>query len=218
MGRQIFTQQLTELEQELLRMGGLVEEQIRRAMRALIDRDAVLAELVIAEDDRVDRMEMALERRCLTIIALQQPLAGDLRIVSTILKMITDLERIADHAVDIARVTKRMGTETFSKPLVDIPEMARLARVMVRQALNAFIHRSVEDALAMIRLDDEVDHLYSAVFRELVNMMRDEPVMAGQATYLLFVANFLERVSDHATNLGEWIIYMVTGERQELNN
>ncbi len=198
-------------------MGALVEDQIRRAVRSLDDRDLVLAKEVIADDDRVDRMESEIERRCLTLLALQQPLAGDLRVVSTVLKIITDLERMADHASDIAKVTLRLSDEPWIKPLVDLPVMARLAISMVRSALNAYIHRSIEEAMAMIRLDDDVDHLYAQIFRDLVDLMRERPDTAAQATYLVFVANYLERIADHATNLGEWVVFMVTGERRELN-
>ncbi len=198
-------------------MGGLVEDQIRRAVRSLADHDLVVAREVIRDDDRVDRLESEIERNCLTLLALQQPLAGDLRVVSTILKIITDLERMADHASDIAKVTVRLADEDWIKPLVDLPAMARLAISMVRAALDAYIHRSVEEAMAMIRLDDDVDHLYAQIFRDLVDLMRDRPETAAQATYLVFVANYLERIADHATNLGEWVVYMVTGERNELN-
>ncbi|POB11103.1 phosphate signaling complex protein PhoU [Sulfobacillus sp. hq2] len=216
--RQSFHQELMQLEQELIRMGALVEDQLRRAVRSLTERNLVLARQVIAEDDRVDAMEMDIERRCLTLLALQQPLASDLRVVSTALKIITDLERMADHASDIAKVTVRLNQEPLIKPLVDIPEMARLASSMVRLALNAYIHRSIEEAMTMIRLDDDVDHLYASVFRELLEIMRMRPDTVAQGTYLLFVANYIERVADHATNLGEWVIYMVTGQRKELND
>lgn len=215
--RQYFQEELKSLEQELIRMGALVEDQIRRAVRSLADQDLVLAREVIADDDRVDRLEGEIERQCLTLLALQQPLAGDLRVVSTVLKIITDLERMADHASDIAKVTLRLSDEPWIKPLVDLPVMARLVISMVRSALNAYIHRSIEEALAMVRLDDDVDHLYAQIFGELVDLMRERPDTAAQATYLVFVANYLERIADHATNLGEWVVYMVTGERKELN-
>lgn len=212
-----FQTELKVLDQELLRMGALVEDQIRKAVRSLSDRDLVLADEVVRDDDRVDALEMEIERRCLTLLALQHPLAGDLRVVSTVLKIITDLERMADHACDIAKVTLRIQQDPPVKPLVDIPAMARLAGSMVRAALDAYMHRSADEALTMIRLDDGVDHLYARIFRELVDVMRERPETVGQATYLLFVANYLERIADHATNLGEWVIYMVSGERQELN-
>jgi phosphate transport system protein len=215
--RQDFKDQLVELEQELLRMGALVEDQLRAAVRSLVEKNSALAREVIREDDRVDAMEMEIERSCLTLLALQQPLASDLRTVSTALKIITDLERMADHATDIARITIHLEKQAFVKPLVDIPEMARLASSMVRLALNAYVHRSTQEAATMIRLDDDVDHLYAAIFRDLINLMRERPDAIGQGTHLLFVANYIERVADHATNIGEWVIFMVTGERTDLN-
>lgn len=215
--RQDFASQLVGLEQELLRMGALVEDQLRAAVRSLTEKNSALAQEVIAEDDRVDAMEMEIERNCLTLLALQQPLASDLRIVSTALKIITDLERMADHATDIARITLRLEHQAFVKPLIDIPEMARLTSSMVRLALNAYVHRSIDEAATMIRLDDDVDHLYAAIFHDLITLMRDNPAAVDQGTHLLFVANYIERVADHATNIGEWVIFMVTGERKEMN-
>jgi phosphate transport system protein len=197
--REQFHTELKSLEQEILRMGTLVEEQIARAVDSLTTRDLKVAQQVIAEDDRVDDLEMEIERRCLTLLALQQPMAGDLRVVSTALKI----------------VTRRLGHEPLIKPLVDIPRMATVAAHMVRSALNAYIARDVEMARDMIRMDDEVDRLYGQIFRELLDIMRQDPDSVFQATYLLFVANYLERIADHATNLGEWVQYMVTGRRKE---
>lgn len=215
MAREQFHTELKSLEQEILRMGTLVEEQIARAVDSLTTRDLKVAQQVIEDDDRVDDLEMEIERRCLTLLALQQPMAGDLRVVSTALKIITDLERMADHAADIANVTRRLGHDPLIKPLVDIPRMATVAAHMVRSALNAYIARDVEMARDMIRMDDEVDRLYGQIFRELLDIMRQDPDSVFQATYLLFVANYLERIADHATNLGEWVQYMVTGRRKE---
>lgn len=217
MARERFHTELRGLEREILRMGALVEEQMARAVQSLMDGDLDLAQRVIEDDDRVDALEMDIERSCLTLLALQQPMAGDLRTVSTALKIITDLERMADHASDIAKVTRRLNQEPLIKPLVDIPRMATIAGHMVRSALNAYVARDVDMAFSMIRMDDEVDHLYGEIFRELLDIMRERPETVHQATYLLFVANYLERIADHATNLGEWILYMVTGQRKELN-
>ncbi|MGC8488669.1 MAG: phosphate signaling complex protein PhoU [Clostridia bacterium] len=214
MAREQFHTQLASLEQELLRMGAMVEEQIARAVQSLSDRDLALAEDVILGDDLVDALEMEIERHCLTLLALQQPMAGDLRTVSTALKIITDLERMADHATDIAKITREIGQEPLVKPLVDIPRMATVAAYMVRSALNAYVARDVEMALLVIRMDDEVDHLYGQIFTDLLDLMRERPDTVFQASHLLFVANNLERIADHATNLGEWVSYMVTGRRK----
>ncbi|MDA8200796.1 MAG: phosphate signaling complex protein PhoU [Thermaerobacter sp.] len=217
MAREQFHTELLRLQQEILRMGALVEEQMARAIQSLTDQNLELADHVVADDDRVDDLEMDIERRCLTLLALQQPLAGDLRTVSTALKIITDLERMADHAVDIAKVTRRIASEPLVKPLVDIPRMATLAAHMVRSALNAYVARDIDMALSMIRMDDEVDQLYRVIFDDLIEIMRRDAASSFQSTHLLFVANYLERIADHATNLGEWVVYMVTGERRGLD-
>jgi phosphate transport system protein len=214
MAREQFHTQLAALEQELLRMGALVEEQIARAVQSLSDRDLALAQAVVDGDDQVDALEMDIERHCLTLLALQQPMAGDLRTVSTALKIITDLERMADHASDIAKITAQIAGEPLVKPLVDIPRMSTVAAYMVRSALNAYVARDVEMALLVIRMDDEVDQLYRQIFQDLLTVMRERPDAVFQASHLLFVANNLERIADHATNLGEWVSYMVTGRRK----
>jgi phosphate transport system protein len=198
-------------------MGSLVEKAIAEAVRSLAERDLELAEKVVTGDDLIDGMELDIENRCLRLLALQQPMASDLRVIGTALKIVTDLERMADHASDIAKVTIRLQGQPLIKPLVDIPRMATIAREMTRQSLDAFVQRDVNMALAMIESDHEVDHLYSQIFRELLTYMMEDPRTIQQATYLLFVGMYLERIADHATNLGEWIIYMVTGEKKELN-
>jgi phosphate transport system protein len=216
-GRKSFHLELEELQQDLLRMGSLVEKAIAEAVRSLAERDLELAEKVVTGDDLIDGMELDIENRCLRLLALQQPMASDLRVIGTALKIVTDLERMADHASDIAKVTIRLQGQPLIKPLVDIPRMATIAREMTRQSLDAFVQRDVNMALAMIESDHEVDHLYSQIFRELLTYMMEDPRTIQQATYLLFVGMYLERIADHATNLGEWIIYMVTGEKKELN-
>jgi len=209
---------LEELGRDLLRMGTLVEDSIGRAIAALKGRDVPAAEAVIADDDRVDRMEHEIEARCLNLLALQQPLGSDLRRVGTALKIITDLERMGDHAVDIAKVVVRLGGQPLMKPLIDIPRMAEVGQTMLREALTAYVDEDKELALSMIQRDHEVDHLYGQIFRELLTYMMEDPRTVTQGLYLVFVAMYLERVADHATNLGEWVLYMLTGERKELND
>lgn len=218
MTRESFHVALQQLERELLRMGTLVEEAIYKAVNSLKDRDVALARSVVAGDDVIDRMQVEIEQRCLQLLALQQPLAGDLRAIGTALKITTDLERMADHSVDIAKITIRLEGQPLIKPLVDIPRMAEIARSMLRDSLNAYVNRDTALALEMIERDHEVDHLYNQIFRELLVVMIEDPKTIAQATYLLFVAQYLERIGDHATNLGEWIIFMVTGERKDLND
>jgi phosphate transport system protein len=164
-----------------------------------------------------DQMLIDLEQRCLQLMALQQPLAGDLRAIGTALKIVTDLERMADHATDIARVTMNLEGETLFRELIDIPQMAQQVQVMTREALEAWVNRDVERARQMIALDDKVDALYRMAFDDLLALMQNEPRRVRQATYLILVAMYLERVGDHATNLGEWTIYQATGELKDLN-
>jgi phosphate transport system protein len=215
--RQNFEAELALLKEDLLHMGTLVEERISAAVQSLSEGNLELAQEIIERDDEIDRMNLEIEKKCLTLIALQQPIARDLRTVGTALKIVTDLERMADHAADIAKVTLRLNGEPLIKPLIDIPRMAELTRRMTRESLRAFVDEDPELARHMISLDDEVDHLYAQVFRELLVYMMEDPHTIHQATYLLFVAQYLERVADHATNLGEWIIYLVTGELREMN-
>lgn len=213
-----FHQQLEELKLDITRMGTLVEQALAKSVAALKASDVDLARQVVAEDQEVNRLHLEIEERCLQLLALQQPMAKDLRVVGTALKLITDLERMADYGVNIARTTIRMASEPLIKPLVDIPQMVDVTMLMLREALQAFVHEDVTLALRMIERDHEVDHLFKRVFGELESLMMADPANVKQALQLLFVARGLERTADHATNLGEWIIYMVTGERKELNN
>lgn len=215
--RRQFHGDLEVLQQDLLRMGALVEESIFKAVRALIDQDSELAEQVLVGDDPIDQMEIEIETRCLRLIALQQPMAGDLRILGSALKAVTDLERMADHSVDIAKVVLRMNKQPWVKPLIDIPRMAHTVEAMVRDCLTAFIRRDVQMADTLAARDDEVDGLYGQIFRELLVLMISTPASVEQATQLLMVAQNLERIGDHATNIGEWVIYMVEGVRRDLN-
>jgi len=217
LGRKSFHAELEELQKDILKLGGLVEQAIYKGVKSLVEMDVNLAQEVIDSDDVIDSYELEIENKCLTLIARQQPMARDLRTIGTALKIITDLERMADHSTGIAKVTKRLQGQELIKPLVDVPRMAQLAQRMVADSLQAFIQRDTNLALEMIELDHEVDNLYRQIFRELLILMMEEPKNITQATYILLVARNLERIADHATNLGEWIIYMVTGVRKELN-
>jgi phosphate transport system protein len=216
MTRGVFDKSLSELQQELLKMGSMVEEAIHLAVESLIKQNRGLARQIIDGDDRIDNLTLKIEEDCIRLLALQQPLALDLRVITTVLKTTTDLERIADHAVNIAEITERIGTEAFIKPLTDIPKMAVLAEEMIRNSLKAFIDRDVEFAKATCRQDERVDRIYEGIFNELTefNLGEVNKAQIVQSMNLLFVARFLERVADHATNIGERVIYLVTGRNE----
>jgi len=176
-----------------------------------------LARAVIEGDDKIDQLEQELEEKCLEVIATQQPMAKDLRRVATLFKMINDLERMADYATSISKITLRIADQPLIKPLVDIPRMAVLSQKMVKQSLDAYVQENVELAIAVGTDDDQVDMLFGQIFRELLTIMMENPKTITQATHLLFVGRWLERISDHATNIAEEVIFLVTGEKRNLN-
>lgn len=213
----LFEKKLGKLQNSLLKMGGLVEEAIAKAVFSLREQDFALAEEVVRGDDSIDELELEIEEGCLALIATQQPMAKDLRKVATLFKMIVNLERMADYATSIAKIVCRIGSDPLIKPLVDIPRMAVTTQVMVKESLDAYIHENLELALEMIAKDDDVDHLHSQIFRELLIVMMENPKTITQATHLLFVSRYLERIADHATNIGEEVIFLVTGEKRYKN-
>jgi phosphate transport system protein len=218
MPRGAFDLHLQELHNDLLRMGSIVEKQIHECVNALVNQDNELADLVIKNDDLVDNLQKEIEDKCIKLIAMQQPLAKDLRTIFTTTKIVTDLERMADHAVDIAKIAKRLVNEKYIKQLIDIPRMAGIVQTMIKDSLDAYVAGTVEKAYATCKMDDSVDAIYKQVFTELlVNMMKDTSSIT-QATQFLFVCKFLERVADHTTNICEWTIYLVTGEQIDLND
>lgn len=211
--RQSFDQDLESLRQDLVRMGEIVQVAIKDAVDALAKRDKDLARMVMDGDDTIDRMQVEIEDRCISLIARQQPVATDLRILGTGLKITTDLERIGDHAFDIAKIVLLIGDEPLIKPLVDIPRMAEIAQKMLKDSLQAYLKLDIELAEQVCRADDRVDELYNQVFRELLTYMLEDTKKIKQATQLIFVARYLERIADHSTNVAEWVIYLATGER-----
>ena len=215
--RSNFHQSLENLQTDLLKMGKKVEELITTSVQSLVDMDSKLAKEIIESDDLIDEMLLSIEENCLRLIALQQPIATDLRIISTALKISTDLERIADHAVDIAKVTVRLNGQKFVKPLIDIPIMAEKAREMLVQAMVAYTERDVDLAASLANKDDEVDALYGKIFQEVRSFMAEDVENNRQLIHLLLVAQYLERVADHTTNIGESVIFMVIGKRKDLN-
>lgn len=212
--RHSYDQELENLRQQLLNMGNAVAVAIDDAVTSLAKQDTQLARKVMDSDDQIDQMEIDIEDKCMVLIARQQPLARDLRIIGTGLKITTDLERMGDHAYDIAKITLSMVNQPLIKPLVDIPRMAQMAQKMLKDALDAYTTLDISLAEQVCLNDDEVDNIYYQVFRELLTYMMEDPKTISQATQLIFVARYLERVADHATNIAEWTIYLVTGQRR----
>lgn len=215
--RQSYNQELEILREELCHMGTIVVKAIDNSIKALVDQNLELAQQVMDGDDIIDDMQVDIEDKCMLLIARQQPLARDLRIIGTGLKITTDLERVGDHAFDIANIVLKMGHQPHIKPLIDIPRMADMAQKMLKDSLEAYINLDLTVAEQVCQADDEVDILYDQIVRELLTYMIEEPKNITQATQIIFVARFLERVADHATNIAEWIIYLVTGQRLRKN-
>src|SRR5712691_6878556 len=190
-------------------MGGLVVDQIRRVMRALIDRDGDLAQEVIERDRQVNAYDVEIDEKCVELLALHQPTAGDLRFITTTLKIVTDIERIGDQAVNIAQRALELGREPQLKPYVDLPRMAEKAQRMVKESLDAFVSRDTALARKVCGEDAEVDALKEQVFRELLTFMMEDPRTIPRAIRLILISRFLERVADHATNVAEMVIYLV---------
>lgn len=215
--RKSFHQELEKLEDDVAKLATIAEEAVAGAVKSLKQKDVNMAQKIIDGDDVLDDLALDIENRCFSMLALQQPMASDLRTIGSALKIVTDLERIGDHAVDIAKVTKRLYDKTYIKPLIDIPRMAQITQEMLRSSLQAFVKKEVNFLDELKEQDDEVDHLYSQIFRELLTFMMADPSTINQAMEFLMVASHLERVADHATNIGEWVYYAVTGERKDLN-
>ncbi|KZE79384.1 phosphate signaling complex protein PhoU [Paenibacillus elgii] len=212
-----FHQSLDLLQKDLLDMGNNVARLIRQAVESLARLDEGLARQTIEEDDQIDEMTARIEEDSLRLIALQQPMASDLRIISMALKIATDLERIADHAVDIAKICIRLNGQELVKPLEDIPRMAELTQNMLQESLLAYTERDVHRAAALAEKDDEVDKLYSVIVNDIIMLMGTDFAKNRQLSQLMLAAHFLERVADHSTNIGEGVIFMVTGKRKDLN-
>ncbi|TDX52663.1 phosphate signaling complex protein PhoU [Orenia marismortui] len=212
MVRKNFDQKLEQLNQNILKMGSMVEETIHKAVTSLVEQDIDLANEVIENDDVLDDYEAKIEHEAIQLIALQQPVAKDLRRIDMISKIATDLERMGDLAQNIAKFTRTFEGEQLVKPLVDIPRMGELVQGMIRDSLEAFVNLDVEKAKEAAKRDDKVDKLDSQIFRELLTYMMEDPKTIKQGNMLMFVSRHLERVGDHATNICERVIYMVTAD------
>jgi phosphate transport system protein len=207
-----FHEELEALKQTLLAMGGLVEDQIRRAMRALVERDDALAQEVIDRDRQVNAYDVEVDEQCVNLLALHQPAAGDLRSITTAMKIVTDLERIGDQAVNIAQRVLELNRDPQLKPYIDLPRMAEKAQRMVKESLDAFVARDTDLARQVCGKDAEVDALKERIFRELLTFMMEDPRTIPRAIRVILISRFLERVADHATNIAEMVVYLVEGK------
>jgi len=207
-----FDDELQSLKEQILRMGGLVEEQVQGALRALVERDSDLARKVIENDRQVNTLDVAVDEDCLRLLALQQPTARDLRFITTAMKISTELERISDLAENICERAIELNEEPQLKPYIDIPRMANWALQMVKEALDAFVNHDAELARKVCRDDDFVDDLTHQLFRELLSFMLENPQTITRAIRITFIAKYLERIADHATNVAELVVYLVEGK------
>ena len=203
-----FEDMLDHLSERLLRMGGLVEQAIGRSVTALVDRDSRLAQEVIDQDEEIDRLELEIDELCTEMLAMQHPVARDLRFITTALKIVVDLERIGDLAGNVCERTMELNEEPQLKPFIDIPLMARRAQEMVHGALDAFVRRDADAARRVIAMDDDLDYRMEQVFRELLSYMIEQPKTISRAIRLNFIAKYFERIGDQATNVCEQIVYM----------
>ncbi|OPL09336.1 MAG: PhoU family transcriptional regulator [delta proteobacterium ML8_F1] len=211
--RQRLENKLLEIHETLVKMSILVEENVDWSIRALTMQQTKMADEVIENDDLIDSYEEKIEDMCIEFIATQNPLGSDLRRIFTVLKLITDLERIGDHAVNIARITKTIGDETLLEPIDDIKEMAKITRKMIYNSINSYIDQNLDLAMETAAMDDTVDDLYEGVYDELLDIMESKSEFKGQVIGLLLVGRYLERIADHATNICERVGYMITGKR-----
>jgi phosphate transport system protein len=215
--RHEFEKELKELHNDLLKMGRIIEQSMDDTIVALKEQNIALAKEIIERDDVIDHMESTIEAQCLMIIARQQPIARDLRLITSVLKMITDLERIADHCADICEYIIKLADEPYKKQIEHIPIMADQVKKMVRETIEAYVEKDIEKAKTACAEDDIVDKHFDDIIAELQEMMKQNQAFIYQGTCFMFVAKYLERMADHATNIGEWVVFHVTGQHKGMN-
>lgn len=208
----ILNEELTRLKEMVLKMGALVEGSIKDSVRALVERSDELAKSVIERDHQINALDVEIDEDCIRLIARRQPMAGDLRFITTAMKITTDLERMGDQAVNIAERALELNKEPILKPYIDIPHMSQIAQGMTRDALDAFVRRDKKLAMDVIMRDDEVDDLKYGILEELISYMVRDPNTVSRAMRISFVAQYLERIADHTTNIAEMVIYLVAGK------
>lgn len=216
--RNRFDKELDLLNEELIEMGNIIESSIESAVAALIDQNIELAKRVVEGDKEVNDIEKSIERRCLKLLLQQQPVASDLRLISSALKMITDMERIGDQASDISEITIRLANQKYIKELVHIPQMAEATIKMVKDSVDAYVRRDLELVNQVIKYDDVVDELFNVVKNELIGLIRESVDYGEQSVDLLMIAKYFERIGDHAQNIAEWVYYSITGDHYNIYN
>ena len=215
--RNRFDRQLKELNNEMIEMGAMIEAAIEKAVSALVNQDVEKAKEAVKGDDVINHQEKNIENLCLKLLLQQQPVARDLRQISAALKMVTDMERIGDHAADISEITIALASQPYVKKLEHIQEMAKETMQMIVKAVDAFVEKDKEKAIAVMQQDDVVDDLFNTVKKELIGLIHENPENGEQAADLLMVAKYFERIGDHATNISEWVVFSITGIHKELN-
>ena len=213
--RNRFDRQLVQLNNELIEMGGMIIFFYTDTVKALVNQDIELASNVIEYDEEIDHQEREIEQLCLKLLLQQQPVAKDLRLISAALKMITDMERIGDHATDISEITIELSKESYIKKLDHIQQMAKETMVMLVQSVEAFVNKDMDKARTVIVHDDVVDDLFNKVKAELIAMIHEDVNAGEQASDLLMAAKYFERIGDHATNISEWVIFSITGQHPD---
>lgn len=208
---------LNSINVEIIRMGTLIEKAIEETIEALINQDVDLATKIIKGDDKFDQMELDIESRCITAIATQQPVASDLRSLFSVVKIVTDLERIADHCQDISKLTINLAEKVYVKPLIDIPKMAEEVRKMIKMTIDCYIDQDVEKARRICANDDIVDDYFKTIYNDLETVMKEKPNEIKQCMDFLMIGKYLERMADHATNIAEWVIFTVEGIHYSAN-
>jgi len=214
--RAAYSHEIQELRDDVVAMSSMVDKAIARAIESLRRQDVQTAREIVAADRAINHHRWKVEEQALLLIATQAPMAGDLRIISSTIHIITELERMADHAAGTARIVIQTADEPLLKPLVDIPRMADIAREMLSGSITAFIESDDAKARAVVERDDEVDSLYDQVYRELLTYMMADPATINRATHLLWAAHNVERIADRVTNICEWVVFAVTGDLEEL--
>ena len=209
-----FDQELERLNTEIIEMGGMIESAIGNAVTALVNQDVELARVAIESDREIDEMERQIERHCLRLLLQQQPVAADLRLISTALKLITDMERIGDHAEDISEITLRLAGEQYTMDIDHLNRMAKAATGMVKKSVDAFVARDKDMASKVIADDDVIDALFDSAKTELIRLIQLDAANGEQAVDFLLVAKYFERIGDHAVNIAQWVIFSVTGEHK----